>query len=280
MPTILDGKKVAEATYQKLLLELSLLPCVPKIVFVLVGNDPASQTYVRSKNKKCQDLGIRGETVELAEFTSEAELLSRIKALNEDKDVHGVLVQLPLPPQIRKNVILNAIDPLKDVDGLHPDNAGRLFQGEPRLLPCTPAGIMEILKFYALPVEGKNAAVVGRSEIVGKPIAQLLLMQNATVTICHSRTKDLAKETSRADILVAALGKKHFIEPSMVKPGAVVIDVGIHRTPTGITGDVDFEKVAPVASAITPVPGGVGPMTIAMLMRNVALAAKLQSGKS
>lgn len=273
MPLILDGKKVAEALYQKLLLDLSLLPVVPKIVFLLVGEDPASQTYVRSKGKKCQDLGLLSETVVLPATTAEDDLIGRIHALNRDKDVHGILVQLPLPAGMNKQRVLREIDPKKDVDGLHPENQGRLFQGEPRFLPCTPAGIVEILKFYSIPMEGAKVTVIGRSEIVGKPAAQLMLMNNATVQICHSKTKDLAAETRAADILIVAIGKPKFVTAEMVKPGATVIDVGIHRIDGKIVGDVDFDSVAPKAGAISPVPGGVGPMTIAMLMKNVLQAA-------
>jgi len=273
MPLILDGKKVAEALYQKLLLDLSLLPVVPKIVFLLVGEDPASQTYVKSKGKKCQDLGLLSETVVLPATTPEDDLIARIHDLNRDKAVHGILVQLPLPAGMNKQRVLREIDPKKDVDGLHPENQGRLFQGEPRFLPCTPAGIVEILKFYSIPMEGAKVTVIGRSEIVGKPAAQLMLMNNATVQICHSKTKDLKAETSVADILIVAIGKPKFVTAEMVKAGATVIDVGIHRIDGKIVGDVDFESVAPKAGAISPVPGGVGPMTIAMLMKNVIQAA-------
>jgi len=276
---LLEGKKVAEFIYSKLLLELSLLSVVPRMVVVLVGKDPASQTYVRSKTKKCMDLGIRGETMELPDSTSEAELLGKIRELNEDKTVHGILVQLPLPSHINKTRIVREIHSLKDVDGLTPENTGRLWQGDAQLVPCTPAGIIEMLKFYGIPIEGARAVVVGRSEIVGKPIANLLLGHQATVTICHSKTHHLAEETKRADILIAAMGKAKFIGPEMVRDGATVIDVGIHRINDKLCGDVDFEKVAPKVGAISPVPGGVGPMTIAMLMKNLVTAAKLQQEK-
>jgi len=276
MPLILDGKKVAEALYQKLLLDLSLLPVVPKLVVVLVGDDPASQTYVRSKGKKCQDLGLLSETILLPATTTEDELIQRVHALNKDKSVHGILIQLPLPAGVNKNRVLREIDPKKDVDGLHPENQGRLFQGDPRFLPCTPAGVIEILKFHSIPIEGAKATVIGRSEIVGKPVGQLLLMNNATVQMCHSKTRDLKRETSAADILIVAMGKPAFVQAEMVKEGAVVIDVGIHRIDGKLVGDVDFASVSPKASAITPVPGGVGPMTIAMLMKNLIHAASLQ----
>jgi len=276
MSTILDGKKVAEAAYAKMLLDLSLLPVIPKMTVILVGEDPASQTYVRSKTKKCQDLGIRSDTITLPATVSEEDLLAHVDRLNRDKDTHGILIQLPLPAHITRTRVLRAIHPLKDVDGLHPDNAGRLMQGDPVLVPCTPAGVIEILKFYSIPIEGQRAVVLGRSDIVGKPVAQLLLMNNATVTVCHSKTKNLKEETQRADILVAAIGQRRFVTADMVRSGAVVIDVGIHRTETGLCGDVDFAAVSPKVAGITPVPGGVGPMTIAMLMKNLIAAARLQ----
>lgn len=276
---ILDGKKVAESIYSKIVLDVSLLPSIPKIAFIIVGEDPASQTYVKSKGKKCQDLGLRSETIALPATTTEADLIARIHALNKDKEVNGILVQLPIPGHMNKARVLREIDPQKDVDGLHLDNAGRLFQGEPRFVPCTPAGVMEILKFYQIPVEGKKAVVLGRSDIVGKPMAQLLQMQNATVTVCHSKTPNLKSETLQADILVAAIGKARLIKAEHVKEGAVVIDVGIHRVDGKIVGDVDFESVVGKASHVTPVPGGVGPMTIAMLMKNLLTAAHLQSAR-
>lgn len=277
MPEIMDGKKVAEGVYAKVLLELSLLPVVPKLVVVLVGEDPASQTYVRSKTKKCLDLGIRSETIRLPADTTEQALVDKVEELNRDKDVHGILVQLPLPKGISKQRVLQTLDPRKDVDGLHRENVGWLGLGEPRLVPCTPMGVIEILKHYQIPMEGKHAVIIGRSDIVGKPMAQLLLMNNATVTVCHSKTPDLKAEALRADILIAALGQPKAIGADMVRDGAVVIDVGIHRTETGLVGDVDFESVSAKVKAITPVPGGVGPMTIAMLMHNVVLAARLAS---
>ncbi len=262
---------------RKVLLDLSLLSFVPKLVVVLLGADPASQTYVKSKRKKCLDLGMRGETMELPASTSETELIQLIRTLNGDADVNGILVQLPLPPHINRRRVLNEIDPMKDVDGLHPENAGLLFLGEPRFQPCTPSGVMEILLHFGIPVAGTRAVVIGRSEIVGRPMSQLLMMGDSTVTVCHSKTPNLEQEAARADILVAALGKPKSIGPSFVKEGAVVIDVGIHRTAEGLCGDVDFAAVSPKCRAITPVPGGVGPMTIAMLMKNVVLAATLQA---
>jgi methylenetetrahydrofolate dehydrogenase (NADP+)/methenyltetrahydrofolate cyclohydrolase len=275
---LLDGAKVAESIYEKIPLEISLLSYIPKLVVILVGEDPASQTYVKSKGKKCLDLGLRSETILLPATVSEAELVDKVRSLNRDKDCHGILVQLPLPAHIDKRRVLEEIDPLKDVDGLHSQSLGKLMQGEPSFVPCTPAGVMEILKFYGLPVAGKHAVVIGRSEIVGKPMAQLLLMADATVTICHSKTKALEAECARADILVVAIGRPKFVNASHVKPGAVVIDVGIHRTAEGkLCGDVDAESVREKAGHLTPVPGGVGRMTIAMLMKNLLVAATLQA---
>lgn len=273
----MDGKKVAESLYAKTLLDISLLPQVPKLVVILVGQDPASQTYVKSKTKKCLDLGLVGETISLPDTTSEAELLAQIANLNNDKSVHGILVQLPLPKTISKENVIQAIHPLKDVDGLHPENAGRLISDQPRLVPCTPAGVIEMLKFYQIEMEGKRAVVLGRSEIVGKPMALLLLRQNATVTICHSKTQDLPSVTREADILIAAVGRPRFVTADMVKDGAVVVDVGIHREPSGLVGDVDFASVSAKAGYLSPVPGGVGPLTIALLMRNLVTAAGLQA---
>lgn len=274
---ILDGKKVAESIYQQIPLEISLLSYIPKLVVILVGEDPASQTYVRSKGKKCQDLGLRSDTVVMPASVSEAELLEKIRALNKDKDCHGILVQLPLPPHINKRKVIETIDPLKDVDGLHSESLGRLMQGEPRFVPCTPAGVMEMLKFHNVPISGSRAVVIGRSEIVGKPMAQLLLMKDATVTMCHSRTRNLEEEAARADILVVAMGKPKFVNARHVKPGATVIDVGIHRVDGKLCGDVDFDDVLPKAGLLTPVPGGVGQMTIAMLMKNLLQAAAVQA---
>ncbi len=278
-PILLDGKKVADHIYSKALLDISLLSFVPKITFVIVGTDGASQTYVKMKGKKSEALGLRHETIVLPENTTEEDLLVQIKALNQNADVNGILVQLPLPKHINKYKVLEAISPDKDVDGLHPYNQGLLAIGKPRFSPCTPAGVIEILKFYQIPLQGAKAVIVGRSEIVGKPMAQLLLLEDATVTICHSRTKDLEKELREADIIIAALGKPKFITANMVKDGAVVVDVGIHRINDKIVGDVDFESVAPKCKAISPVPGGVGPMTIAMLMKNLTLAASFKSPK-
>ncbi|MBI4405262.1 MAG: bifunctional 5,10-methylenetetrahydrofolate dehydrogenase/5,10-methenyltetrahydrofolate cyclohydrolase [Deltaproteobacteria bacterium] len=277
MPLILEGKKVADAVYSNLSLEISLLPFIPKLVFLVAGENAASQTYVRAKAKKCEALGLRSETLVFPQSVSASDLVAKIRQLNEDRDVHGMLVQLPLPSHLSKHSVLWEINPLKDVDGLHPDNAGRLAYGEPRFIPCTPAGILEMLKHYKIQIEGAKAVVVGRSEIVGKPLAQCLLMHNATVTLCHSKTRSLEQECRSADILVVAMDKAKFVGPSFVKEGAAVIDVGIHREGERLVGDVDFEKVSEKVAAISPVPGGVGPMTIAMLMKNLAAAASLQS---
>jgi methylenetetrahydrofolate dehydrogenase (NADP+)/methenyltetrahydrofolate cyclohydrolase len=256
----------------------------PRLVAVLVGEDPASEVYVRNKRKTCEKLGMAGELIRLPATASETELLAVVDELNRRADVHGILVQLPLPRQINEQRVLDAVHPLKDVDCFHPENVGLLSQGRPRFLPCTPHGVMQILHRSGIAVAGKHAVVVGRSEIVGKPVATLLAAKsshlgadaaNATVTLAHSRTHDLPSVTRLGDILVAAIGKANFITADMVKPGAVVIDVGINRVEGGIVGDVDFTAVSEVASAITPVPGGVGPLTIAMLMENTLAAARL-----
>ncbi len=274
MPTVFDGKKVADAVYSKLLFDISLLPTVPKLTVILVGNDPASETYVKSKTKKAADLGLRSDTIRFDPIVTEDEIVKTIRQLNEDPDVHGILVQLPLPAGINRHRVLHALSPLKDVDGLHPENSGRLCEGAPRFVPCTPAGIIELFRFYSIGIEGKRAVILGRSEIVGRPLAQLFLMHNATVTICHSRTRNVEKEISAAEILVVAIGKAQFVTGEMVTSGSVVVDVGIHRTEKGIVGDVHFDSVSKIAAAVTPVPGGVGPLTIAMLMRNLVQAAQ------
>lgn len=251
---------------------------IPGLTVVLVGEDAASQVYVNNKHKACLELGIHSDIVRLPETASKEELLAVIERLNQDKTVHGILVQLPLPKALRavEQEVLLAIDPAKDVDGFHPLNAGRLAVGDEHLVPCTPAGCVKMLEMAGVEIQGKHAVIIGRSNIVGKPMAQLLLSRNATVTICHSRTEDLAAMARQADILVAAVGKAHFVTADMVKSGAVVIDVGINRLPNGkLAGDVDFEKVQQVAGAITPVPGGVGLLTIAMLLANTVKAAQL-----
>ncbi|WP_105615952.1 bifunctional methylenetetrahydrofolate dehydrogenase/methenyltetrahydrofolate cyclohydrolase FolD [Vallitalea okinawensis] len=247
----------------------------PTLAVVLVGDDPASQVYVNHKKKGCAFVGIRSLAYEMPETTSEEELLELIDELNERQDVHGILVQLPLPRHIDEEKVLLAIDPLKDVDGFHPFNVGSLSIGRECFKSCTPAGIIELLKRYELDIEGKNCVIVGRSNIVGKPISMMLLAENGTITICHSRTKDLKGVCKKADILIAAIGRAKMINRDYVKEGAVVIDVGINRLDNGkLCGDVDFDDVKDIAEAITPVPGGVGPMTIAMLLKNCVISAK------
>ncbi|MDD2205932.1 MAG: bifunctional methylenetetrahydrofolate dehydrogenase/methenyltetrahydrofolate cyclohydrolase FolD [Aminobacterium sp.] len=275
---ILDGKKVAADVRASIKKEVDSLKAegkhIPGLAVVLVGENPASKVYVGQKEKKCKEVGFNSFLHKLPATTTEEELLKLIETLNNDKAVDGILVQLPLPPQIGTNKILKAIDPLKDVDGFHPVNMGNLVTGLPAVHPCTPKGIMYMLDAYNIDIEGKHAVVVGRSNIVGKPIAHLLLDRNATVTICHSRTRDLASIVRQADIVVAAVGKPHLITASMVKEGAVIVDVGMNRLEEGLVGDVDFEAVAEVASWITPVPGGVGPLTIAMLLQNTLEAGQ------
>ena len=251
----------------------------PGLAVIIVGENPASQVYVRNKHKACTELGFYSEGVELPATTTREELLAEIQRLNNDEKIHGILVQLPLPKELQpyESEVLEAINPLKDVDGFHPVNVGRLVTGQKALVPCTPHGCLRMLELAEIPVEGANAVIIGRSNIVGKPMLHLLLGKNATVTICHSRTKNLAEITRQADILVAAVGKAGFVTADMVKPGAAVIDVGINRiAPKKLVGDVDFEAVKEVAGAITPVPGGVGLLTIAMLMQNTVEAARLQ----
>ena len=251
----------------------------PGLAVIIVGENPASQVYVRNKHKACTELGFYSEGVELPATTTREELLAEIQRLNNDEKIHGILVQLPLPKELQpyESEVLEAINPLKDVDGFHPVNVGRLVTDQKALVPCTPHGCLRMLELAEIPVEGANAVIIGRSNIVGKPMFHLLLGKNATVTICHSRTKNLAEITRQADILVAAVGKAGFVTADMVKPGAAVIDVGINRiAPKKLVGDVDFEAVKEVAGAITPVPGGVGLLTIAMLMQNTVEAARLQ----
>ena len=271
MAQILDGKETARAIRQDLktrCLELKAKGVVPGLAVVLVGNDPASAIYVGQKEKACCEVGFNSYRYELPAAATEKELFVLIDRLNGDPKVHGILVQLPLPKGLSADRVIGRIDPDKDVDGFHPLNAGSLACGLPGVVPCTPKGVMRILEVYGIPLAGRKAVVVGRSNIVGKPMAQLLLAANMTVTVCHSRTPDLARETLQADVLVVAAGKPGIVDGSMVKEGAVVVDVGIHRTAEGIVGDVKFEEVAEKASWITPVPGGAGPLTIAMLMEN------------
>ena len=260
----------------------------PGLAVIIVGHDPASEVYVRNKHKACEELGIYSEVIEMPEESTKEEILARIDSLNKDSKIHGILVQLPLPKALRsaEAEILDSIDPMKDVDGFHPVNVGRMVKGEEALLPCTPHGCLKMLELAGIPIEGKKAVVVGRSNIVGKPMLHLLLAKNATVTVCHSRTENLPAVTREADILVAAVGRPRFITAEMVKEGATVIDVGINRLPPAepgakgkLVGDVDFEAVKEVAGAITPVPGGVGLLTVAMLMENVVQAAEMQLGR-
>jgi methylenetetrahydrofolate dehydrogenase (NADP+)/methenyltetrahydrofolate cyclohydrolase len=279
MAEIIDGKKVSEHIraeiaegVEKLKAETGI---TPGLAAVLVGEDPASEIYVRNKRKACADAGMYSEEHKLPAETTEQELLNLVDRLNNDLNIHGILVQLPLPDHINEAKILRAVTPLKDVDGFHPYNVGLLVEGNPSFISCTPHGIIKMLEFYNIDIAGKQAVIVGRSNIVGKPVSMLLLHRHATVTICHSRTKPLDEVTRRADILVAAIGRANFITADMVKEGAVVIDVGINRNEEGkLTGDVDFEAVSQKASYITPVPGGVGPMTISMLLWNTLESAK------
>ena len=271
MANIIDGKALAEKLQAKLAEKTAKLKAEtgqePGLVVILVGDNPASQVYVRNKERSALAAGFRSEVVRLPESTSQEELLTLIAKYNQDPTWHGILVQLPLPAHIDDEAILLAIDPEKDVDGFHPSNMGRLWSGHPLMIPSTPAGIMEMFREYKVDLEGKNAVVIGRSNIVGKPMAQLLLSKNATVTLTHSRTHHLAKIAKKADILVVAIGRGHFVTKDFVKEGAVVIDVGMNRDENGkLIGDVKFAEVAEVASLITPVPKGVGPMTITMLM--------------
>lgn len=251
----------------------------PGLAVIIVGDNPASKVYVANKEKGCHETGIYSEVIRMPEETTKEELLREIHRLNHDDKIHGILVQLPLPKQIQaeEEAILEAIDPKKDVDGFHPINVGNLSIGKDALVPCTPHGCIRMLEMAGIPIAGKHAVIIGRSNIVGKPMAQLLLSRNATVTVCHSRTANLAEITRQADILVAAVGRPYFVTADMVKEGAVVIDVGINRLENKkLVGDVDFANVAPIAGAITPVPGGVGLLTIAMLMQNTVFAAELQ----
>ena len=280
---ILDGKAVSLKVKESVKVradELKKFGIEPTLAVVLVGEDKASQTYVRAKEKACNEYGIKSVAHRLSENTTQNELLALINVLNLDDSIHGILVQLPLPKHIDTNVVLAAIDPRKDVDGFHAVNVGKLVSGLDGFVPCTPLGVMEILKEYGIYVAGLNAVVIGRSNIVGKPMANLLLNASATVTVTHSKTKNLKEICKNADLIVAAIGKPFFLKADMVKDGAVVVDVGINRLDDGrLVGDVDFDEVAPKCSYITPVPGGVGPMTIAMLLNNTILAAQAKKIK-
>ena len=283
MAQILDGKAVSAAVREEIALEVAELKrrgVTPGLAVILVGDDPASRVYVNNKRKACLALGMLSEEYALPADTAQEELMRLIASLNERADIHGILCQLPLPKHLDEKAVIHAIRPDKDVDAFHPFNVGSLVIGEPHFLPCTPAGVMELLRRGGIDPAGKRAVVIGRSNIVGKPMALLLLAANATVTVCHSRTRDLAAICREADILVAAVGRPKFVTADMVKPGAVVIDVGMDRDENGkLCGDVDFANVEPIASAITPVPGGVGPMTITMLMQNTLTAAKATLGR-
>ena len=286
MAKLIDGKAIAAEIRREIAADTEKFKkengYAPGLAVVIVGEDPASQVYVRNKHRACEEVGFYSRGYELPADTDEKTLLALIDELNGDDSIHGILVQLPLPRHLDEEKILLAIDPKKDVDAFHPYNVGRIMIGNYDFLPCTPAGVMALLDRSGVEIEGKECVVVGRSNIVGKPQAMLLLEKNGTVTVCHSRTKNLREVCRRADILVAAIGKPEFFDSSYIKEGAVVIDVGMNRRPADgkLCGDVDFASVEPIASAITPVPGGVGPMTITMLMKNTFTAAKKQGAKA
>lgn len=281
--TLIDGKAVAQRVLDALSLRVAALKArgiQPRLAVVRVGDDPASKVYIRAKIRACEQAGILGGEFELPATATEAQVLAQVEALNADASVHGILVQLPLPGGIRPHVVADHIAPAKDVDGLHAISLGRLLQNEPGFRPCTPAGILRLIDEYQIELRGKHLVVVGRSEIVGKPMALLGLERDATVTVCHSRTPDLALVTRAADIVVVAVGRPHLLKGDMVRSGVAVLDVGVNRLPTGkLAGDADFDAIAPKAAYITPVPGGVGPMTVAMLIENAVIAAeKLLAG--
>lgn len=278
MYTRIDGKEVSAAVRNEITQQVEALKekgITPGLAVIIVGNDPASRVYVNNKKKGCEQTGMNSFEYALAEETTTEELIALIEKLNNDNDVHGILCQLPVPKHIDEEKVLNAISPEKDVDAFHPVNCGKVMTGDYKFAPCTPAGMVEMLKYYNIPVEGKHCVIIGRSNIVGKPMAMLMLKNNATVSVCHSRTKNLAEITKQADILVAAVGIPNFVTADMVKDGAVVLDVGINRMADGkLCGDVDFDAVCEKTSYITPVPGGVGPMTITMLLKNTLKAAE------
>ena len=279
---LIDGKVISAAVKERVKGEVEALKVegvTTGLAVIIVGEDPASKVYVSNKKKACEALGIISEEYALPENTTQEELLALIDELNNKKSINGILCQLPLPKHLDEQAVINAILPEKDVDAFHPTNVGKIMLGDYDFVPCTPAGIMEMLSFENIDIEGKTCVVIGRSNIVGKPMGMLLLHKNGTVTICHSRTKDLAEVCKKADILVAAVGRPNFVTADMVKDGAVVIDVGINRVDGKLVGDVDFEAVKDKCEAITPVPGGVGPMTIAMLMQNTLTAAKKQNNR-
>ncbi|MBP1765637.1 MAG: methenyltetrahydrofolate cyclohydrolase, partial [Firmicutes bacterium] len=279
---LLDGNKIAATIKQEVIDGVSALReqhgVTPGLAVIIVGEDPASKVYVGRKHKACEEIGVYSEVIKMPAETTEEELLATLDGLNQNPKIHGILVQLPLPKHINTERVLDQIRPDKDVDGFHPLNVGNLGIGREGLVPCTPNGVIKMLEICGIPTEGKRAVVIGRSNIVGKPMANLLLARNATVNICHSRTQDLASVCREADILVAAIGKPNFVTPDMVKPGATVIDVGINRVDSKLVGDVNFEACKDVAGAMTPVPGGVGPLTIVMLLFNTLKATKLQLG--
>ena len=279
MPTIIDGKSVAQSVRESVKVQVEELKSKgisTTLAVIIVGDDSASRVYVNNKKKACAEVGIISEEYALPADTTQDELLCLIKMLNDRSDVNGILCQLPVPEHIDESAIINAINPAKDVDAFHRSNVGAIMLGDYKFLPCTPAGIMELIKHYNIDVKGKNCVIIGRSNIVGKPMAMLMLHSDATVTICHSKTKNLKEVVKSADIVVAAVGSPKFVTADMVKEGAVVIDVGINRDENGkLCGDVDYENVMPLTSYITPVPGGVGPMTIATLMQNTVTASKL-----
>ena len=281
MAKLIDGKVISAAVKAEVAAEVAALKekgVTPGLAVIIVGEDPASKVYVANKEKACEQIGMLSYKYALPENTTEQELLALIAKLNADSKVNGILCQLPLPRHLNEELIINSIIPEKDVDAFHPQNVGKIMIGNYDFLPCTPAGIMEMLKYESIEIEGKECVVIGRSNIVGKPMSMLLLHKNGTVTVCHSRTKNLKEVCKRADILVAAVGRANFVTADMVKEGAVVIDVGINRLENGkLCGDVNFAEVEPIASHITPVPGGVGPMTIATLMKNTLTAAKKQN---
>jgi len=277
MATILDGKKCSEVRLEHLKEEIGDSGLIPRLATVIVGSDPASKMYVRMKHRACEQVGIGSVGREMPADATTDQVLKVIGQLNSDPDINGILIQLPLPRQVDTERIIASVSPDKDVDGFHPFNLGLLFSGKPRFVPCTPRGIMTLLSEYQIGIAGKRAVVIGRSIDVGRPMSALLLNADATVTVCHSKTKNLTEELRSADILVSAIGKAHFISRDMVKPGAVVIDVGINQLNGKLVGDVDFEPVKEVASAISPVPGGVGPMTIATLMENTYRAANVRT---
>ncbi|MBQ4071776.1 MAG: bifunctional methylenetetrahydrofolate dehydrogenase/methenyltetrahydrofolate cyclohydrolase FolD [Clostridia bacterium] len=279
MAEIINGKVVSASVREEIAREVALFReehgVAPGLAVIIVGEDPASQVYVRNKHKGCTEVGMYSLQIPMPAETTEEELLEKIGELNADDSIHGILVQLPLPKHINEDRVINSILPEKDVDAFHPTNVGKIMLGKYDLLPCTPAGIMELLSFYNVDIRGKECVVLGRSNIVGKPMSQLLLAKDGTVTVCHSKTVDLASVTRRADILVVAIGRAGFVTADMIKPGAVVIDVGINRLDNGkLMGDVDYDGVLDKVSMITPVPGGVGPMTITMLLKNTLTAAK------